>query len=119
MTDLKTKIMRRVYFIWFSRKILPYLLVETAVFAFFMYLIGHNVYVAKVMEYAAQILTANMAHPQAFLSFSLDIFVKTRLVVQMAVLGSLLMTALLFKNLIASAIQLALTKETKLNTRML
>ncbi len=119
MTDLKTKIMRKVYFIWFGRKVLPYIAIETAVFAFFMYLIGHNVYVARVIEYVAPVLAVDIAHPQAFLSFALGIFIKTRFVVQLSVLGSLLMTALLFKNIIASVVQLALSKETNLTTRML
>ncbi|GEM_PF-2440786 len=112
--QLSDRIMRRVYFIWFGKKVLPYLAVETAVFAFFMYLIGHNVYVARVIEYTAQILAVDMAHPQAFLPFAMGIFIRTRFVVQLSVLGSLLMMVLLFKNIIASVVQLAFAKETKL-----
>lgn len=114
MTDLKTKIMRRVYGIWFVKKVLPYLVTEAAVFAGFLYLIGQNVYFAMVIKYAAGILTANATNPIAWLTFAAGIFIHTRLIVQFLALGSLLMIVLVFKNLISSAVQLAFARETKI-----
>ena len=118
--QLSGRIMRRVYFIWFSKRVLPYIILEGFVFAIFMYLIGQNVYVAKVMQYAVLALASKFANPLAILSFALDIFIRTRLVVQISVLGSLLMIFFIFKNFVVSIIQLALTKEeTNLSARML
>ena len=112
MADLKTKIMRRVYGIWFVKRVLPYVAAEAAVFAGFIYFIGREVYVATVIKYASEVLAANMAHPTSFASFALGVFARTELGVQVSVLGALLMVTFVFRNLIASAIQLALARET-------
>jgi hypothetical protein len=107
--------MRRVYGIWFVKKVLPYVAAEAVVFAGFIYFIGRQVYVANVIQYASSVLTVNMAHPANFASFALGVFMRTELGVQISVLGALLMAAFVFRNLIASAVQLALAKnETKL-----
>jgi len=105
------RIMKRVYFIWFAKKIFPYLLIELALFASFLYLIGHYVFVSKVLQYVSQILANNSIDPAVWSAFALHIFFKTELVVQLAVLGSLVMTILVFKNFITSLIQLTLAKE--------
>jgi len=108
--DLKNKIMRRVYAIWFVKKALPYLAAETAAFAGFMFFLGQQVYVANVLKYSAEVLSGNMAHPLAFVSFAADLFLRTRLGVQISVIGSLAMIFFLFRNVISSAVQLTLAK---------
>ncbi len=105
--------MRRVYGIWFVKKALPYIAVETAAFAGFLYFIGRSVYVAKVLEYGTSVLAGNMAHPAVFVSFAIDLFLRTKLGVQISVLGSLLMIVFLFRNLITSAAQLTLAKSAR------
>ncbi len=118
MTNLKTKIMRRIYFIWFGRKMLPYIAFETAAFAGFLYFLGEQVYIAKVMEYATSVLSNNMAHPAVFASFAVDLFLRTRLGVQLSIVGSMAMVFFLFRNIIGSAVQLALAKgETEFNNK--
>ncbi|MBI2446725.1 MAG: hypothetical protein HYV51_02810 [Parcubacteria group bacterium] len=120
MTDLKTKIMRRVYFIWFGRKVLPYVISEIAAFAVFMYFLGEQVYVARVMEYATSILSNNMAHPTVFASFAVNLFLRTHLGVQLSIIGSAAMIFFLFRNIISSAIQLALARgETEFDNKTL
>ncbi len=108
---LDKRIMRRIYFIWFTKKIFPYLLIELALFAGFLYLIGHYVFVSKVLQYASQILANNSINPAIWGAFSWHIFFKTRFVVQLSVLGSLAVTILIFKNFITSFMQLTLSKE--------
>lgn len=117
--QLSDRIMRRVYFIWFSRRVLPYLAVEATLFAAFLYLIGQQVYVAKVLEYATSIFASNMAHPEVFASFAMNLFIRTHVGVQISIIGSLLATFFLFRNLISSAFQLVAAKETKLDGQML
>ena len=109
--SLRGRIMRQVYFIWFAKKIFPYLLIELTLFASFLYLIGHYVFVSKVLQYASQILANNSIDPAIWSAFALHIFFKTELVVQLAVLGSLAITILVFKNFITSFMQLTLVKE--------
>lgn len=107
------RIMKRVYFIWFAKKIFPYLLIELALFASFLYLIGHYVFVSKVLQYAGQILANNSIDPAIWSAFAWHIFFKTELVVQLSVLGSLVVIILMFKNFITSLIQLTLAKEAR------
>jgi len=103
--------MRQVYAIWFVKKILPYLALEAMVFVAFLYLIGQNVYVAMVLKYASGVLAANVINPAAWLAFAAGIFIHTHLIVQISVLGSLLMMALLFKNVVTSLGSLVLYKQ--------
>lgn len=112
---LKTKIMRSVYFIWFARKVLPYLALELAAFAGFAYFLGQQVYVARVLEYSTSVLSTNMAHPTMFLSFAINLFLKTRIGVQLSIIGSIAMVFFLLRNIINSAAQLSLLNETKSN----
>ncbi|MEK9170970.1 MAG: hypothetical protein AAB789_01480 [Patescibacteria group bacterium] len=103
--------MRRVYFIWFVKKIAPYFLIESALFAGFLYLIGHYVFVSKVLQYASQILANNSIDPTIWGGFALHVFFKTGHIVQLSILGSLIMTFLVFKNFVKSLTQLTLAKE--------
>ena len=106
--------------IWFGRKVLPYLSIEILFFAGFMFLIGRYVFVAKVLEYASQIFANNSINPAIWTSFALHIFLKTKLIVQLSVLGSLTMIILLFKNFIISILQFILAKdETRLASQVL
>ncbi len=112
--------MRRVYFIWFSKRILPHILFEGLVFVAFMYLIGQYVFVAKVMQYASLVLANKSEYPMTLASFAFDIFLRTRPIVQISVLGSIAMFAFISKNFISSIIQFAHTKnETNLSARVL
>ncbi|MCX6813908.1 MAG: hypothetical protein NT078_01700 [Candidatus Azambacteria bacterium] len=109
------RIMRRVYFIWFTKKIAPYLLIELTLFASFLYLIGHYVFVSKVLQYASQILANNSVNPAVWSAFAWNTFIGTELIVQLSVLGVLAMAVLLLKNFITSFAQLVLSNaETKL-----
>ncbi len=118
MVNLKTKIMRKVYLIWFGRKVLPYIAIEIAAFAGFTYFLGEQVYMAKVIEYATSVLSNNMSHPAIFASFAVDLFLRTRLGVQLSILGAIAMIFFLFRNIISSAVQLALARsETEFNNK--
>ena len=118
--QLSNRIMRQVYFIWFSKRILPHIIFEGFVFTAFVYLIGQYVFVAKVMQYASLVLANQSEYPVTLTSFTFDIFLRTRPIVQISVLGSLVMFALISKNFIVSIIQFAHAKsETNLNARML
>ena len=105
------RVMRQVYFIWFTKKIAPYILIELTLFAGSLYLIGHYVFVSKVLEYAAQIWGNSSIDPIVWSGFAFHLFFKTELIVQLAVLGSLAMIILMFKYIITSLTQLTLAKE--------
>lgn len=107
----RKRIMRRVYFIWFAKKIFPYLLIELVLFASFLYLISRYVFVSKVLQYASQILANNSIDLAIWSTFALHVFFKTGFIVQLSVLGSLAVTTLIFKNFITSFTQLTLAKE--------
>ena len=112
--------MKRVYFIWFVKKIFPYLLIELALFTSFLYLIGHYVFVSKVLQYMGQILANNSVNPAVWSAFAWNTFVGTELIVQLSVLGILAMVVLLLKNFIMSFAQLVLSNvETNLERQSL
>ncbi|MFH1393006.1 MAG: hypothetical protein ABIG73_01310 [Patescibacteria group bacterium] len=103
------RVMRRVYFIWFIKKVAPYFLAEFSLFVCFVYLISSNVFVSKVLQYASQILANNSVNPVVWSAFAWNTFIGTELIVQLSVLGVLAMVVLLFKNFIISFAQLTLS----------
>ncbi|MDO8443433.1 MAG: hypothetical protein Q7S78_00330 [Candidatus Azambacteria bacterium] len=112
--------MKRVYFIWFIKKVAPYFITEFSLFAVFAYLIGNNVFVSKVLQYASQILANSSIDPAIWSAFAWNTFTGTEFIVQISVLGVLAMVILLFKNLITSFTQLSLSNaETNLASQSL
>ena len=103
------RIMKRVYFIWFVKKVAPYFIAEFSLFIGFTYLIGKNVFVSKVLQYASQILANSSINPAIWSAFTWNTFMGTEFIVQLSVLGVLAMVFLLFKNLITSFTQLTLS----------
>ena len=113
--SLRKRIMRRVYFIWFMKRVAPYVLVELALFASSLFIIGHYVFVSKVVQYAGQIFGNSSVDPVVWANFVFHIFFKTRFIVQLSILGSLAMLVLVVKNFTSSLMQLALAgEETKM-----
>src|SRR3990167_9499570 len=108
---LRKRIMRRVYFIWFAKKAAPYFLIESALFASFLYLIGHYVFVSKVLQYASQILANGSIDPIIWTGFAFHLFLKTQFIVQLSILGASAMIILIFRNFIISSAQLTLTRQ--------
>ena len=106
--------MRRVYSVWFIKKVAPRFVAELAMFSVFAYLIGRYVFVSKVLQYADQIFANNSFNPAVWTNFALNTFLKTEFIVQLSVLGSLLVIVFAFKTFITSLVQLNLAKETNL-----
>lgn len=107
---LQKRIMRRVYSVWFVKKVMPRLIAELAIFSVFIYLISRQVFVAKVLQYADQILASNSLNPTVWANFIFNIFLQTEFIVQLSVLGSLLVVVFAFKTFITSLVQLNLVK---------
>ncbi|MBU2081937.1 hypothetical protein KKH14_00705 [Patescibacteria group bacterium] len=101
--------MRRVYFIWFVKKVVPYFIVEFSLFVGFAYLISKNVFVSNVLQYASQILANNSVNPAVWSAFAWNMFIGTEFIVQLSVLGVLAMIVLLFKNFIISLARITLS----------
>ncbi|MDO8743370.1 MAG: hypothetical protein Q7J30_02355 [Candidatus Azambacteria bacterium] len=110
---LEKRIMRRVYSIWFIKKAMPRFIAELAMFSVFAYLIGRFVFVAKVLEYADQILANSSINPAVWTNFIFNTFSQTEFIVQLSVLGSLLAVVFAFKTFIASLVQLSMAKEAR------
>lgn len=104
--QLCERVMRRVYFIWFVKKAAPYFLAEFSLFVCFAYLIGSNVFVSRVLQYASSVLANNSVDPFVWSAFAWNTFTGTEFIVQLSVLGILAMVVLLFKNFITSFAQL-------------
>lgn len=118
--NLEKRIMRQVYLIWFVKKIVPRFTAELAMFSVFAYLISRQVFVAKILEYADQILANNSFSPLVWINFIFNTFAQTEFIVQLSVVGSLLAIVFAFKTFITSMVQLSLAKnETNLVGRSL
>ena len=108
--NLEKRIMWQVYLIWFVKKAVPRFVAELAAFSVFVYLISRQVFIAKVLQYAEQILGNSSINPTVWASFAFNTFAQTEFIVQLSVVGSLLAVIFVFKTFIASVVQLALAK---------
>lgn len=98
---LKTAIMRRVRMIWFVRRALPWLILETAVVAVVALRVAEYVFVNKVLENA--VLHTFARSPFMIVPYFARAFLNTGLVEQILLAGSLTFAFLLVRDLMRSA----------------
>ena len=87
--------MRKVFLIWFSRKILPYVVIDFLALGFFAYLIGEYVFVQVVFENLSRILFSS---PAGLAGYVFGALWGTKLVVQVSLAAVLAAVVLAFKN---------------------
>ena len=113
--SIQNKVMRRVFLIWFSRKVLPYILIDSLALGFFAYLIGEYVFVRVVFENLTRILFSS---PDGLAAYVFGALWGTKPVVQVSLAASLAAFALAFKNVFGLFVQLgALKQETNFRQR--
>ena len=114
-TKIQNKVMRKVFLIWFSRKILPYVVIDFLALGFFAYLIGEYVFVQVVFENLSRILFSS---PAGLAGYVFGALWGTKLVVQVSLAAVLAAVVLAFKNVFWLFVQLgALKQETNFRQR--
>ncbi len=109
--SLQARIMRRVYTIWFAKRVLPYLVVETSGFVAFLYVLSRMVYVRIVLENAIAALFAN---PRTWVFYEVGAFFNLRPVVQAMFLASMVLLLVALRNVFKAAVEFNIMKyETK------
>ena len=89
--QLQENIMRRVYGVWFLRRVLPVAIFEVLFIALAVNLFAESVFIARVVENAVGILKDS---PWAVASFLWSAFWNSRLEVKIEVASAFLMGAL-------------------------
>ncbi|MEK7566516.1 MAG: hypothetical protein AAB527_00045 [Patescibacteria group bacterium] len=100
--------MRKVYFIWFFKKVLPYALADIFVFGVFLYIVGEYTFVRVVMENFVRIL---LSSPASLMPYLADAALNAKFVVNMSLAGATIAMILAFKNVLALFVQLRVFKE--------
>ncbi len=108
VTKIQNQVMKKVYFIWFLKKVFPYVLAEIAVFAAFLYLVGKYTFVQVVADNFTRML---LTSPSALLFYFADAAINTKFVVQVSLVGATLAVILAFRNVLTAFIQLRVFKE--------
>ncbi|MBU6141962.1 hypothetical protein KGO95_02470 [Patescibacteria group bacterium] len=98
---LKDRILLRVYFVWFIRRIVPIIIFQVVVLALALQLFAQNVFVAHVFSNVA--LVAGQGY-WAVLWYLLASFLHTRPLVQLAILVLFGVVALLIRDAIRAVI---------------
>lgn len=93
---LKNRILWRVYFSWFLRRIVPLIVLQVAVFALVVRIFARNVYISMVFQNSAVAAADSYWVVLKYLLFS---FLNTRPLIQAAILVILGVLALLFRDL--------------------
>lgn len=109
---LKTTIMRRVRVIWFARRVLPLLVLETVAVALVVQQLATNVFVNHVLQNA--IIHTFSRSPVMMADFFFRAFLNTETLVQMLVLGSLVVGMLLARDA-ARTFRAFVTKQSNLS----
>jgi len=108
VTKIQNQVMRKVYFIWFFKKVLPYALADVFVFGMFLYLVGKYTFVRVVMENFIRIL---LSSPESLMSYLADAAFNAQFVVLMSLVGASIASVLAFKNVFTLFVQLGVFKE--------
>lgn len=98
MSNLRKRVMRRVYTIWFAKKTLPIFLIELPLFILFIAKIREMVFWTKVLENAAN-AAANMSSLTQFIVST----ASTRLSVDAILVAVLLVAIFMMRDLFAAS----------------
>jgi len=97
--ELKSRVMRRVYGIWFLRSVLPWVLMEMALLALFFWQMTDYVWVRFVWE---NFIIYAKAHPLGFLGFPVNAIMWADMASQLTLLGLAVAGALFAKDIAKS-----------------
>lgn len=100
--------MKKIYLIWFVKKVFPYALADFLIFAVFLYFIGEFVFVQVILENLARIVFSN---PTGLAVYVFGAVWGTKFVVQASLAGALIAFTLASKNIFAVFVQLGVLKE--------
>ncbi|OGD33586.1 hypothetical protein A3C78_02320 [Candidatus Azambacteria bacterium RIFCSPHIGHO2_02_FULL_45_18] len=109
--SLQSRIMRRVYAIWFAKRVLPYVVIEAAGFVSVVYALGRLVYVRHVVDNA---LVAFAANPWGWAFYMADSFFYRKPVIQALSLGAAVLFIFAVRNVLKALVELnVMQRETK------
>lgn len=83
LQNLKSRILRRVYGVWFWKYEVPLMIIEVAVLIVALSFFGHYVFIEKVV---ANTLTASLGNPFKVVVYLLAAFAKTRTIIKLIVI---------------------------------
>jgi len=90
--SIKKIVMRRIRIIWFTRRVLPLLVLETAAVALIARQLAESIFFNHVLQNA---IVHTFSHsPVMILDFFFRAFISTESIVQILMLGSLLVASL-------------------------
>ncbi len=92
----KSKILWKIYLVWFFRRILPLVVFEIVVLGAAVYLLAKYIFVEKVISNTFLFAGRN---PLTMLSFLFDAFLRTSLLEQIAIIILLSIGALLLRDI--------------------
>lgn len=99
-SHIKETVMRRVRLIWFVRRALPWLVLETAVVAVVAQRMAEHVFVNKVLENA--VLHTFARSPVMIVPYFVQAFWSTGIVEQVLIVGAIAFSFLLMRDLVRS-----------------
>src|SRR3989344_6838928 len=94
---IKNRILWRVYFIWFLRRMLPIVLIQIAVLVVLVKIFASNVFVSKVLENV--VAASGFGYAEVF-KFLLTAFVNAHIVVQAVIIIGLGVSALVIRDIV-------------------
>lgn len=109
--SLQARIMRRVYAIWFAKRVLPYMVIEAAGFVSVVYALSRLVYVRNVID---NTLAAFAVNPWGWTFYMANSFLYRRPVIQALSLGAAVLLVFAARNILKAAVELnVMQRETK------
>ena len=105
--SLQARIMRRVYAIWFAKRVLPYIVVETAGLMSVIYALSRLVYVRHVIDNA---LMAFADNPWGWTFYMANSFLYRRPVIQLLTLGAAALFIFAIRGMLKAAVEFNVMK---------
>ena len=98
---VKNKILFRVYFVWFIKRIIPIIILQIALLAGALKIFAGNVWVKSVLDNAS--IQSGSGYPE-FLKYLVYAFLNTKPMVQIVVIIGLGVGALIFRDLVRALV---------------
>jgi len=98
---IKNRILWRVYFIWFLRRMLPIVLLQITILVVLVKIFARNVFISKVLENV--VIVSGSGYGEVF-KFLLTAFVDAHLIVQTVIVIGLGVSALVIRDIVRTLI---------------
>lgn len=108
MPRIRGQVLKQIYRVWLVRRLLPVVIFEIVILGFVLYMLGHAVFVERIIDNGLKVFFLN---PTGIFSFAVASFIKTRWITKILTILVVVFVALVIRHITQGILRFILVKE--------